>query len=76
MAGLGFGDDGLYGKIYNNKKEERGPEILKAASICCSIYCGFCFELTRRFASLDFKLKFVEVLSLLEIHVIMLRSCC
>jgi hypothetical protein len=75
MAGLGFGDDGLYGKIYINKKEERGPEILKAASICCSIYCGFCFELTQRFASLDFKLKFVEVLSLLEIHVIMLRSC-
>ena len=34
------------------------------------------FELTRRFASLDLKLKFVEVLSLLEIHVIMLRSCC
>jgi hypothetical protein len=34
------------------------------------------FELTQRFASLDFKLKFVEVLSLLEIHVIMLHSCC
>jgi hypothetical protein len=28
------------------------------------------FELTQRFASLDFKLKFVEVLLLLEINVI------
>ncbi|KAJ6983286.1 hypothetical protein NC653_026179 [Populus alba x Populus x berolinensis] len=104
MTGLGFGENGLYGRIYNNKKEERGPEILKAASICCSMYCGCCFvsilasamanhllylpcclmrsgsdiawkdakyaqiweylrdefELTQRFASLDFKLKFVE----------------
>ncbi|KAJ6892342.1 hypothetical protein NC651_025518 [Populus alba x Populus x berolinensis] len=104
MKGLGFGENGLYGRIYNNKKEERGPEILKAASTCCSMYCGCCFvstvasamanhllyllcclmrsgsdiawkdakyaqiweylrdefELTQRFASLDFKLKFVE----------------
>jgi len=43
MTGLGFGEDGLYGKIYNKKKEERGPEILKAVSICCSMYCGCCF---------------------------------
>jgi len=41
MAGLGFGEDGLYGKIYN-KKKEGGPEILKAASICWSMHCGCC----------------------------------
>ncbi|KAG6758447.1 hypothetical protein POTOM_038795 [Populus tomentosa] len=62
MAGLGFGEDG----IYNKKKEERGPEILSDIAWKDAKYAQIWeylrdeFELTQRFASLDFKLKFVE----------------
>ena len=28
MAGLGFGEDGLYGKIYNKKKEQRVVAVI------------------------------------------------
>jgi len=37
MAGLGFGEDGLYGEIYNKKKEGR-----RYFESCCSMHCGCC----------------------------------